>query len=93
MRMEKKPVSLKRQTIYALIPFLDLYAAYKIEKFRRFFVIILATSLPLSLAIRALILPFPYNFAIEIPIELAVAVYLIRKWSKEWNAKFEEKEI
>ena len=86
--VKDEPVSLIRQTIYALIPILDLYAAYKIEKFRWYFVIVLAVAIPVSIATEALI-PFPFNLAIEIPVELAVSVYLIRRWSKEWNKKFE----
>ncbi len=90
--VQQEPVSIKRQTVYALIPILDLYAAYKIEKFRWYFVIVLAVGISVSTAFRLLI-PFPYGLAIEIPVELAVSVYLIRRWSKEWNAKLQNEEI
>jgi len=32
--VEKKPVNVKLQMVFAVIPFLDLYASYRIQKFR-----------------------------------------------------------
>ena len=32
--VEKKPVNVKLQMIFSVIPFLDLYASYRIQKFR-----------------------------------------------------------
>ena len=87
--VKQEPVSIRRQTVYALLPFLDLYAAYKIQKFRWYFVIIFTIGIALSVVLNHL-LPFPYNLAVEIPIELVVSVYLIRRWSKEWNKSFSE---
>ena len=36
---KKEPVNLKQQTIFALIPYLNLYAFYRIQKLRRYFLI------------------------------------------------------
>jgi len=32
--MEKKPVNVKLQMLFSVLPFLDLYASYRIQKFR-----------------------------------------------------------
>ena len=37
--VKKEPVNLKHQTIFALIPYLNLYAFYRIEKLRRYLLI------------------------------------------------------
>jgi len=37
--VEKKPVSIRRQMVFSLIPILDMYASYKIQKFRLWFLI------------------------------------------------------
>ena len=39
--VKDKPVSLTRQTIYCLIPFLDIYAAYRVKRLRRYLLIML----------------------------------------------------
>ena len=40
-----EPVSLTRQTIFCFIPFLDMYAAYKIKKLRWYLLIAIGLSL------------------------------------------------
>ena len=87
--VKQESVSIRRQTVYALIPILYLYAAYKIQKFRWYFVITFTIGIALALGTKAL-LPFPFDLIVEIPVELAVSVYLIRRWSKEWNKSFSE---
>jgi len=37
--VEKKPVNVKLQMVFAVIPFLDCYASYKLQKFRLWFLI------------------------------------------------------
>jgi len=85
---KKESVSLTRQTIYALIPILDLYASYKIEKLTLYFVIILSIGVGLSL-IFELVLPDPYNYIVSEAVAIPVAVFLIRRWSKKWNLQFD----
>ena len=47
----KEKVSLSVQTIFCLIPILDMYAAYRIKKLRRYLVImILVIAVPVSIA-------------------------------------------
>ena len=114
-------VSLTRQTIYAIIPFLDLYAAYHIKKLRWYLLVMIATSIVIS-TITSLVGPqaedydqdkiinargdldWNYLFWGENPgvvfgtmiasnaVSLAVSVYVIRRWSREWNQKFENSE-
>jgi len=49
--VENKPVSLTRQTIYCLIPVLDMYAAYKVKRLRKYLVIMmLVVAVPVSIA-------------------------------------------
>ena len=43
--VKNEPVSLKRQTLYCLIPFLDIYAAYRVQCIRKYFLIILLIGL------------------------------------------------
>jgi len=43
--MEKKPVSVKRQTIYAFIPYVNIWAFYKIQKLRKFILISIGVGL------------------------------------------------
>jgi len=111
-------VSLTRQTIYAFIPILDLYAAYHIKKLRWYLLIMIATGIVIG-TITSVIAPesqeydperlvsfdgnIDWGYAIlgENPglslaiiianqaISLAIAVYIIRRWSKEWNKNFE----
>lgn len=85
--MKKEPVSITRQTIYAIIPILDLYAAYKIEKFRLYFIIMIGIGLAVSFGIETS-LPYPYKYIAGEAIGIPIAVYLIRRWSKKWNEKF-----
>ena len=89
--IKKEPVSIKRQTIYAIIPILDLYAAYKIEKFRLYFVIMLGISLGVEFALRTVLLfiPFPYSTIISEAVYIPIAVYLIRRWSTKWNGEID----
>ena len=39
--VKNEAVSLKRQTIYCLIPFLDIYAAFRVKRIRKYFLIML----------------------------------------------------
>ena len=85
--VKKQAVSITRQTIYAIIPILDLYAAYKIEKLIKFVVIILGLDIVVGLGF-VILLPFPYSWIAPEFILVPLAVYLIRKWSRKWNEQF-----
>jgi len=54
--VKMKPVSVKRQTIFALIPSVDVWAFYRIKKLRKFILIALALGFgfsPISLLVSA----------------------------------------
>ncbi|MCI4432788.1 MAG: hypothetical protein JHC41_04205 [Nitrosopumilus sp.] len=85
MVAKKKFVNIYFQTILAVIPIVDLWAAYRIEKFR-FWCGILAGFL-LGFSVDET-LRYSYNVIVIMVIEIPITAYLMRKWSKEWSAKF-----
>jgi formate hydrogenlyase subunit 3/multisubunit Na+/H+ antiporter MnhD subunit len=109
--VKDEPVSLTRQTIYCIIPALDIYAAYRVKRLRKYFAImLLLVGVPLSIADSVLFpndrtvtleaflqfLTYYYGvdtnhfvFSITTTIgTILLAIYLIRRWSKQWNEKF-----
>ena len=49
--VKNEPVSLTRQTIYCVIPVMDMYAAYRVKKLRKYLVLmILLVAIPVSVA-------------------------------------------
>jgi len=99
--VKKEPVSIKRQTIYAIIPILDLYAAYRVQRLRWYILIQIGYGILYSLVQYALIpesLTNPeygsfsdpaYNviFVLGIVVSIPLSIYLIRRWSHKWNEK------
>ena len=108
--VKNKPVSLTRQTIYCLIPVMDIYAAYRVKSLRKYLVLMLAVmGIPLSI-IESIMFPrkevslesflqfwtFYYgvddaHFAFSMIawiVTVLFAIFLIRRWSKQWNEKF-----
>jgi len=112
-------VSILRQTIYSVIPILDLYSAYHIKRLRWYLLVMIATSIVISIATSLLgpqtedydpdkimnsqgDLDWSYMFWGEDPgrvigtmiasnaVSLGVSVFVIRRWSKEWNLQFEK---
>ena len=97
---KKKPVNLTTQTIYIFIPILALIALYRVEKLRwgiliSFLFALVYYSIDSSFGVDddALFDFFMSGenslygilYLIIIAIQIGVAVYLIRKWSREWN--------
>jgi len=100
-------VSLTRQTIFVLIPVLDLIAFYKIKKLRKYLLIVYLGVVGIaSTAYSMVVTPEswafndnydpnfmmdPESWALTFPmiaITYAISIYLVRKWSREWNEKF-----
>jgi len=91
--VEKEPVSVNWQTLFILIPIIDLWAAYRVEKLGLYILLIIA------LIVVGFIVGFVEGFLffglsntgsmVVVLIGLIVSIYLIRKWSEEWNEKFE----
>ena len=107
--VKNEPVSLTRQTIYCIIPILDIYAAYRVKVLRKYMIIMILVAIPVSIADSVIFpdtdktfngflqfLTFYYgidtnHFVASIIIWMGtvlLAIYLVRRWSKQWNAKF-----
>ncbi len=84
-----KAVSVSWQMLFAVIPFVNFWAAYRIKKLRKFLLIWIGLF-GLSLLISILI-PFPFSTVITLVIEIPILIYYIRKWSIEWNNKMDSK--
>jgi len=87
--VKQEPVSVGWQIVFMFIPVLNFWAFYRIEKLRLGLVIILAIEIPSFLF--QMILPFPYGLGVSIGmlvISIVIPIYFVRKWSREWNAKF-----
>ena len=107
----KGKVSLTRQTIYCMIPYLDIYAAYRVKRLRKYLLIMmLAVIIPITIADEVLFpmdkvisfeeflqfLTFYYgvdtnHFVFAIATwagAVLVAIFLVRRWSKQWNKQF-----
>ncbi len=105
--VKDEPVSLMRQTIYAIIPILDIYASYRVKRLRKYLLIMILVSIGIGIAHYAAFPSLAVNeFSDEMPPQffdmsfmavwlaetiggILLAVYLIRRWSKQWNKKFE----
>ena len=104
----KGKVSLTRQTIYVLIPILDLIAFYKIKHLRKYLLIVYVGVVGIASSVYSMIVTpeswefnanydpdyifDPVSWALQIPmiaITYAISIYLVRKWSNEWNEQFE----
>jgi len=88
---KNESVSIKRQTIYAIIPILDAYAAYKVKKLIMYIVIMIVIGMVIGVSSEltgfdyAQSLPTPADEIVWEFILIPLAVFLIRKWSKDWN--------
>jgi hypothetical protein len=90
MPVKQEPVIIKWQIIFTFIPFLNLYAFYKIQKLRLF----LCFFMPISIASRIIgAAPSTYEGAIIHTIlfsglSIGLSIWFVLKWSKQWNEKF-----
>ena len=105
--VDKKSVNVNWQTVFALIPIIDLWAAYRIEKFRLYFFIFWVGSVIVQTFVTYAMLgkafwsdegeffaSDPTVASVEIAMMIVAAglqMYFLRKWSKDWNEKFETK--
>jgi hypothetical protein len=85
--VEQKPVDVTLQTVFIFIPLVWIYAFYRIEQLSMgifLFFVALAVSIVIQL-----VFPFPYGLIFAYVPTFAIPIYFIRKWSKEWNTKFQ----
>ena len=112
--VKDEPVSLTRQTIYCLIPILDMYAAFRVKRLRRYLLIMLPIGAVLGYVDTSVFPDYVWedfddftssmlfldyvkygDDPIRLPTLIAyqvglvlLAIYLVRRWSKQWNKKF-----
>jgi hypothetical protein len=86
-------VNMKKQTIAAAIMGYDLLAAYRVKKLRLYVSIVLGIAIPLSILIYFMDLGNDnYYWGVEAAV-LPIAIFCIRKWSKQWNKQITENNI
>ena len=96
---KKEPVNVNWQSLFAIIQIVNIWAFYRIEKLRRYFLFMVAYAAAYIL-IGVLLFgvdPFldqrieegGYIFeGVFTALEIGISVGLIRMWSKKWNEQF-----
>lgn len=79
---KKEFMNINLQMILAVIPYIQLYSAYRIEKFRLFFLVWLVIQVGTAILFYFIGVKISY---LSILIGIPLYVFLIRKWSIEWN--------
>lgn len=88
MPVSRETYSVKIQMILSVIPFVDLWAAHRIEKLRLWLVFWLgSTMITLSLTV---IGDETIEIIIGIAITFPIALFLMRHFTMEWNKKIED---
>ena len=59
--VKDEPVSLTRQTIYCIIPILDMYAAYRVKRLGRYLLIMILVTIGIAIAHYAVFPPLSVN--------------------------------
>jgi hypothetical protein len=80
------------QMLFAVIPFVNFWAAYRIRKLRRFLLLWIILQLGVNLLI-SLFIPPPYSILFYLAIYIPVVIHYMRKWSVEWNNKIDSKNL
>ena len=91
--VEKKPVSVNWQTLFILLPIIDLWAAYRVEKLGRYILFIIAVAVVGFIVgfVEGLLFFGMSDFFswIVVLIGVVISIILIRTWSTEWNEKLQ----
>ena len=74
--VEQIRISVGWQMVFSIIPFVWVWAAYRIEKLRKALVIFVLSAIAIGFFI-----PFPFS----IPLVLGIHIYFMRRWSIGWN--------
>ena len=83
----QKPVSVNWQTVFMIIPYVWIYAFYRIEKLMMGIVLLVVTAI-----VTALVASMFFGldgYLIAWLVSIGIPIYFIRKWSTEWNEKFQ----
>ncbi len=89
---KNEPVNIKSQTIYSVIPILDMYAAFKVKKFWIYALIMMGIGTAMIPLDEFEVFPktFPENVLIQEVILIPVAIVIIRIFLKKWNKQFSD---
>lgn len=85
MENKSKIISVREQMVFSVIPILNLWAAYRIGKFRRFLLILLliwVLNVPVSFLIR-----FPFSITVKLLVYAILVILYLKKWTVQWNNK------
>lgn len=94
--VEKNPVSVRWQMLFVLIPIIDLWAAYRIQKLRMYLLVFYAAAFIVHALLYVAFVPeeilysddpfAPVEFTVgSIIAQAAASIVVIRKWSLKWN--------
>lgn len=83
--VEQKPVNVGWQIAFCIIPYLWIYAFYRIEKLGMGLVLVVVTLIA-SIGFQ-IVLPFPYGFASAVLLDIVLPISFIVNWSREWNTR------
>ena len=81
---KSKEVSVGWQMLFAVIIFVNFWAAYRIQKLRRFLLLWLILQFGVGPLVTFFV-RFPYSFVVYLAIHIPIVVYYMRKWSIQWN--------
>ena len=98
MPVKQEPVSVNWQTLFAILPVVQLWAFYRIEKLRLglLLVIVVNYGIPYLLIFSIATVSQGYGdpagsewmIILFYVLAIVVPIRFIRKWSKQWNEKF-----
>ena len=102
--VEKIPVNINWQTLFMIIPIINLWAMYRIEKLRLFLLVVIAMAVVEFLGGTLIFGDVWTDYYLGeantegldgfssavILVEIGISIVLVRKWSKEWNSKISE---
>ena len=95
----KESVSVNWQTLFVIIPIIDLWATYRIEKLRLYLLVMIAiavTGFIIEISIFGIDSYFleqegftanSWFQSATLLVEIGIAIILVRKWSSEWNER------
>jgi len=88
-----KPVKMWHQIVFLFIPIVNLWAFYRIQKLTKFALYVLVPNIVVNIPLNAIVTTSddPSWFIVSIVLMIGfiiLQVYLMKKWTLDWNAKF-----
>lgn len=85
---KKESVNVNWQTVFAIVPWFNFFAAYRVEKFRIFTLIWIGGYVAFRIINYFLDFDITEWWISSEILLLPITVYLTRSWSKKWNEQF-----